>query len=554
MPWTPTPVAIVIVAGATLALVVGLAAVAKRPDRMAWPLALLMSAVTAWAIPHAISLGVSGVDSVVFWNKLQYPGLVSAPVLYLVVALTYGGYGRKLSRGTYAALAVIPAVSVAVVWTNQFHGLFWASLSLAEAGDASVLVPEYGPWYWVNLGYLYLVTILGLAVFAREVFRSGRVYRKQAGVMFVGGVVPLAVNGAMTVGLGPQPTVDLTTPALAVTGLTFALALFRMDLLDIRPVARDRLLDELDDGVVVVGPDGLIREFNPTAERILGELSPQDPAAEVLPADMVPDGGELVAEVDGQERIFRTQSTTLTDDRGGAIGRIVYLSDVTEIATREQRISVLNRVLRHNVRNALTVAAGRLELLEDEVPTEDRRHVETAAESIERVVEFADKARYLQRTLQRADAMVETSAHSVAQRVTTAARERNPDATIEYEPPDSEAGAIARVVDEELFEMALRELVENGIDHTDREVASISVRIEQQGGAVEVHVADDGPGIPPEETAVLGQRTETALEHGNGLGLWLVQWMASLSAGELTFAENDPRGTVATLSLESAED
>jgi signal transduction histidine kinase len=553
MAWSPSVISFVILASAALALLVGIGALRKRPNRMAWPLALLMFAVTAWAIAHAISLGFSTVETVVLWNKLRYPGTVFGPVLYFVVALYYAGYDRKLTRGAYAALAVVPLVTIAVVWTNQYHGLFWESVAIAPVGSARVFVPEYGPWYWIDLGYLYLVTALGLGVFAHEMLRSERVYRKQAGMMFVGGLVPLAVNGATTVGIGPEPTVDFTTSALAVTGLTFALALFRLDLLDIGPVARDRLLDQLDDGVVVLGPEGLIREFNPVAERILGDLSPKEPAENVLPANVVSDGGELVAEVDGQERVFRTHSTTLTDERGAEIGRIVYLSDVTQIAKREQRISVLNRVLRHNVRNELTVASGRLELLEDAVASGDREHVDIAAESIEQVVEFADKARYLQQTLQQADAMVETSAGAVTERVLTAVREAHPDATVAYEPPDSaDAGAVVRVVDGELFEMALQELIENGIEHHDRETPAVTVTVDRVGDHVQVRVADDGPGIPPEQTEVLGERTETALKHGHGLGLWLVQWMTSLSGGELTFAENEPRGTLVTLTLERA--
>lgn len=57
-----------------------------------------------------------------------------------------------------------------------------------------------------------------------------------------------------------------------------------------------------------------------------------------------------------------------------------------------------------------------------------------------------------------------------------------------------------------------------------------------------------------EETDVLTSRTETRLRHGNGLGLWLVKWTASLSAGDLSFAENDPRGSVVTPSVPVAEE
>lgn len=554
MGWTLSLFSIVIFGSSLVATSVGLAALRKRPDPVAWPLALLMFAVTAWAVPHAISLGFATLERVTFWNQLRYPGTVFAPVLYLVVALKYAGYDRELSRRVYAGLALIPILTVLTVWTNQFHGLFWESLSIATVGGASVLVPKFGLWYWANIGYLYLITVSGLGIFAREVLRSSRVYRKQAGMMFIGGVVPLAVNVAIVSGVGPDPSIDFTTIALTLSGLTFGLALFRLELLEIRPIARDRLLDELEDGVVVVGPNGRIRDFNPTAERILGDLSLNQHAEGVLPSDVVANGGELVVEIDARERVYRTQATTLTDERGQYIGRIVHMNDVTEIVKREQRISVLNRILRHNVRNELNVASGRLELVAGHLSTDQEDHVETAVKAINRVIGFAEKARYVEQTLKESDTGEDVSVTTIADRVVTQTQDAYSDAVIEYLPStNSETESLVRVVDDELFEMALRELVENGIVHNDHESPHVTVHIESVGDRTRVSVADNGPGIPDGETDILTKRTETGLNHGGGVGLWLVKWMASLSSGELSFTENNPRGSVVTLTLRNAE-
>jgi signal transduction histidine kinase len=69
-----------------------------------------------------------------------------------------------------------------------------------------------------------------------------------------------------------------------------------------------------------------------------------------------------------------------------------------------------------------------------------------------------------------------------------------------------------------------------------------------------VSVADDGPGIPDHERAVLTDGEETALEHGSGLGLWLVHWVVERSGGRLSFAENDPRGSVVRMDLRPASE
>lgn len=556
MGWTASSFTIVVLGSAVTALVVGFATLRERPDPMAWPLAALMFTIVAWAIPDVISFGYKELGRVVFWQRMAYPGAVCAPVMYLVVSLRYAGYERWLSRRAYVLLAVVPVTTIVIVWTDPYHGLFWQSLSLARVGAATVLLPEFGIWYWINLGYLYLVTIAALLILAAVVIRSGPIYRKQATLMFVGGLVPLGTNVITEFGVGPDPMVGLTTPALTVTGLTFALALFHLDLLEIRPVARNRLVDELDDGVVVVGPNGQIRDFNPTAGRIFEDIAVGQPADEVLPSNVVLfPNGEPVIETAAGERRFRTRSTLVTDKRGQESGRIVYLNDITEIVEREQRISVLNRVLRHNIRNELNVAFAHLEMLETQVSADSLEHVETAKRSTRRVTEFAEKARHIERTLQSSDTKIVVPAASIAERVATDAREASSDAVVQYERSESlETEASVRVVDEELFEVAIRELVKNAVVHNDQEPPRVTVRVTRDAGQVRVSVADNGPGIPEQETDALSSPTETHLEHSSGLGLWLVNWAVSLSSGTLSVTKNDPRGTVVTMTLPPASE
>jgi len=566
MGWTVSTFVIVVFASGAVALAAGVATLRTRPDPMVPPVAALMFAVGAWAIPHGISLGYADVSQVALWHRLRYPGTVAAPVAYLVVALRYAGHDRWLSRRTYAALSIVPVLTLVILWTNPLHGLFWRSLAVASVGGASVLVPTVGPWYWVNLGYLYLLTIGALAVLGAVVVRSGPIYRKQAALMFVGGIVPLATNGAVVFVVDTGPMVDLTTTALAVTGVTFVLALFRFDLLDVRPVARNRLVEELDDGVVVVGPNGRIRDFNPTAARVLDGLAVDRPAGTVLPSTVATDGSELVVETGTGERRFRTRSTPLHDERGRETGRIIYLNDVTDIVQHEQRLEVLNRVLRHNVRNELAVVSGHFEVLAERVGPEDQRYVEEAEASARRVVELAEKARHLERTLQARGATTVVPVATVARQVVADRRCRHPDATITYDPPgdgseDEGRDAHARVVDEGLFETALGELIENAVIHSDRDAPAVIVSVDvdvdgdeaDDGDRVRVRVVDDGPGIPETERMVLETGTESQLEHGSGLGLWLVEWTVTLSGGELSFGTSDPGGSVVTLTLRGGD-
>ena len=120
-------------------------------------------------------------------------------------------------------------------------------------------------------------------------------------------------------------------------------------------------------------------------------------------------------------------------------------------------------------------------------------------------------------------------------------RDRYPAATITVDAlPDLEVCAGLEV------ERAVDELVSNALEHGP-EGTTVIIAARPDADCVEVTVADDGPGIPPLEAAVVEAGRETSLEHGRGLGLWLVNWIVTRYGGSFQIQPDD--GTVATLTL-----
>lgn len=90
-------------------------------------------------------------------------------------------------------------------------------------------------------------------------------------------------------------------------------------------------------------------------------------------------------------------------------------------------------------------------------------------------------------------------------------------------------------------------MIENAVEHNDKQTPRVDVTLSNSENQVAVRIADNGPGIPDEEVAVLERGYETSLKHTNGLGLWLVSWIVRESDGEVTFRERNPRGSVVCL-------
>jgi PAS domain S-box-containing protein len=219
----------------------------------------------------------------------------------------------------------------------------------------------------------------------------------------------------------------------------------------------------------------------------------------------------------------------------------------TELTRRTNLVNVLNRVLRHNMRNEMNVIRGRTQVMADRL--EDSASANTALGKIDGLIELCNKARDVEEIVGRNDDPAEANLGPLVRSAVTDISAEFPAASISL---DVDANATADVLP--TFERGVRELVENAAKHGG-ESPSVTVTVEHSPRAIEVRVGDTGPGLSDVEREVLKSGVETPLVHGSGLGLWLVHWIATNHGGSVEATVTDT-GTVVTLSIprESAGD
>ena len=219
--------------------------------------------------------------------------------------------------------------------------------------------------------------------------------------------------------------------------------------------------------------------------------------------------------------------------------------EATQRKRRERLIRVLNRVLRHNLRNDMTVVRGYAEQLRRELTGEAATTAGRIVDATDRLIELGETARELQRTVANAPEIEARNVVSPVRTATDRIDERYPDASIVLDAPET---AMARSAPR--LEIALEELLDNAAKHAgDRPSIEVSVRTKAE--TVTIGVTDDGPGLPEQERAVLAGGRETPLEHGSGLGLWLVYWIVASLEGDLELPATET-GTTVVVRLPSA--
>lgn len=216
-----------------------------------------------------------------------------------------------------------------------------------------------------------------------------------------------------------------------------------------------------------------------------------------------------------------------------------------EMSVLNRRLSVTNRVLRHNLRNNLTVIDGVATDLDERVETpgcDDR--ISLLASRTDELVALSEKMteiRDVWNTTEHQHVDVATLTESILADL----KAEYPEVTVRLDAPEA-----APVHAHPRIETALREVVSNATEHNDPEALTLTVTVDDTDDeSVRVRIADDGRGIPDIEQSIFTETdpSESALEHGIGLGLWLVYWTVTESGGDLTLSNDD--GAIVTLVL-----
>ncbi|MEK7327772.1 MAG: histidine kinase N-terminal 7TM domain-containing protein, partial [Chloroflexota bacterium] len=192
--------------------------------------------------------------------------IVALPAAWLIFALQYTERGSRLTRRTLTLLAIEPALALILLWTTNFHGLFFKSFGLDTTGPVPQWDGVNGVGYWINIIYSYILIFTGTLILLQALVRpqGSRLYRGRAIAVLAGVLSPWVANVLYAFYGLPLPGLDPTPFALAVTGLAFAWGIFRLRLFDIVPVVhealpenlrewREQVLDNILNGVLVFG-------------------------------------------------------------------------------------------------------------------------------------------------------------------------------------------------------------------------------------------------------------------------------------------------------------
>lgn len=547
----------------------------KRPKEGATWFSVMIFSFGLWSLALAIvvSSTVLAVKQFFLSASILFP-LVAAPSWFFF-SLNYTGRRYLITPARALAILSLPVIVAPLFLTPNLHELVVTDPALTSSGGHAELTYTWGPVFWVIQVYALSLLVGGIYYLALKFKRSRNIYRKISFFLVLGGTSILAANVVSLSGISPFKHLMLVPFTISLSAvLTIAVVysirfahLVPLDSLlsrfggrfgSVVPLARDFVIEEIENGVIVLDEDDRIVDINSTAkqvvghgERVVGKKIEEASGAERVLGDSLERGSqENWVETPEGERCYETTVTPLTYGGGNTAGKVILIHDITDRKEREEELDllkdVMSRFLRHNIRNELNVVNGYAKMIADEVP-DHQEELSQIIETTNKVVERSAKTRTIENVLDNTGREVDIDIVRYARKSVEKMERNYPEAEINLHAPEE---AWVTVIGHSA--KALENLIENGIEHNDSETPKVDVYVEIQDDAVAVRVRDNGPGIPKHEVGVLEEKKETSLKHGSGFGLWLINWITEKSGGELSF-EVDDGGTTATLRLRKAE-
>jgi len=216
----------------------------RRSTPAAKTLLVLMIATAEWAFLSALHKVSPDLSTKILIAKIQYLGIVTVPPALLAFVLQFTGRERWLTGRNFVLLAIFPAITLALAWTNEAHRLIWKSIWIDISGSIPIGVYDYGPCFWIWTSFSYLAVFLNTLFLIRAFIDSPRFYRIQVLIMLIGIAAPLVANGFYLLNISPWPLIDLTPIAFTFTGLALGCGMFWVRILDIARGARDRVQED----------------------------------------------------------------------------------------------------------------------------------------------------------------------------------------------------------------------------------------------------------------------------------------------------------------------
>ncbi|WP_411274622.1 histidine kinase N-terminal 7TM domain-containing protein [Daejeonella sp.] len=513
----------------------------------------MVLAIAVWALSYGFELATTKLEEMLFWINLEYLGVSFMPACWFFFIVKFTGRDEWISKRNLALVLVIPIVTLLLVWTNDYHHLHYKNISIDSSGPFPLLTIERGPWYFVHTFYFYVMLLWGIALLVDKYRKADKVFKKQNLIILIAAFIPWIANLLYFFGVRPEGHIDITPFAFIGTVLLLSMGLVRFRLLDIIPIARERVLESMQEGLLVADNKDRIVDLNREIKSLLSigepnligkELSyilPQQP--DLYEMIKTRAGGLMQIEIIKNDVPLYLEMTLspMYEEKDVYSGIIILCRDITHRVNMDKQVRIqakqllaLNKlkdklfsIISHDLRSPLHNLLDLLKMIDDHLITPQEfsillpqlsRNVGYTSGLLENLL-FWSRSQLQGEVIKPVEIRVRQICENIIDLFERVVTEKQIVLVNKIEP-DSTIYA-----DQDMIQLVIRNLISNAVKFSNRG-GTINLSSFSDGHITRVCVEDDGVGISDDHLPKIFEietftTRGTDNEQGTGLGLLL---------------------------------
>lgn len=306
---------------------------------------LMMLSQALWVLAYAAEAFTLDARVKIFCHQLGWVGALGSAVFWFLFILKFTQIFPRIPLWVNAAVWVIPVISLAIIFTNPWHRLFWADIQAVQPGFNAGLNYIRGSANLLPTAYGHFLAAFAAILLFRSIFYTARPHRKQRWMLLAAVVIPWLISTLFILGI---LIIDLAPFSFAVLGVVMGWIVFRFQILELTPVGLDVLVENLGYGVLVIDLENRIIDLNPAVTQMTGLTQaaigyPLAQALKNMPAlreacENPQDGTSLVVQERKPRLYLEIKKSTLYNREKRPFGRMVLMSDITTYKKAEEAL------------------------------------------------------------------------------------------------------------------------------------------------------------------------------------------------------------------------
>ncbi|MCM1542831.1 MAG: response regulator [Blautia sp.] len=452
-----------------------------------------------------------------------------------------------------------------LVFTCDRHSLFYSSIDYTQEGYFPHLVLGHSPIYKIYSG-LVLVYLLILLVVGIRRYSGTTGIREKKQVLYLTAIVIVSGIGFVVYFSGITKGYDATLPAYLISTLLLLVIMLRYNLLDTMDLAKEHVIDEFTDGLLVLNKYHQLIYANPQIRVIYPDFGKenQDAIIEKLES-LCQDKKQLSL----NRRVYEVHEKSIV--KGSAFyGKLLVVRDITEIYEYTIQLENANQAktdflarMSHEIRTPINAVLGMNEMILRESGEEETKKyaldIRASANTLLALInDILDTAKIESGKLEiiPVEYALDSLLNDIVNMIYVKAKDKNLAFLLKVEEtiPNQLFGDDVRI------RQVLINLLNNAVKYTEKGSVTLEVSAAAEGSEADLHfsVRDTGIGIKEEDMPKLYAAFERIEEErnrhveGTGLGMNIVVDLLNLMGSSLKVESEYGKGTVFSFSLRQA--